>query len=790
MFSNFLKVALRNLSKNKLHSFINIFGLSLGMAVAILIGLYVQNELDYDTWFDQPDEVYRVYRQWAGDGGTIWTPSLLAQTLQDNFPEVITASGLANYGEVLLDKEGQKMYVDDVAMVDSTFFNIASFPFLQGNPAKALAQPNTIVLSKELAEKLYGQENPIGKSLRFNDENDYMVTGVLDDPPGNSHIDYNAYIQFTYYSPYWTGNNRATYVSLRKDADIPGFENRLTDHLTKLMEKELLAMGLSADEGDLPAWKLQPFEDIHLHSSGFNWINKNDGDIKYVYIFILISVLILLVAVINYTNLSTAQATQRAKEVGMRKVSGARKSQIVTQFLAESLVQSMLALLLAVVLAEFLLPYFNQITGRELGFLRSDFAGFLVPLVILAIIVGLIAGSYPALILSAFQPIKVLKGRTAKIGGKLQLRKALVVAQFAITISLIIIMTFIYKQVNFMTHKDLGFKGDQVIVVPFNQDDSFRKFTSLKQEFLSIPTVNKASSSSRVPGYMIPDWGVQIQGKEEESIYPYVIFTDEDYVETLGLSMEKGRYLSSEFAADTQNNYVVNEAFVKQNQLSEPLGTRIKFSSDTVYGQIVGVLKDFHVRGLSHPIKPLVIGGASRRYFATFNVSPQNLPQTIASIEKIWAKVEPAHPMRHSFLDDDFGEQYLEQRRFGKALLYSAVLTIFIAMLGLFGLASFTAQKRIKEIGIRKVLGATVGQISFMLIKDFVILVLISGLIALPTGFLLTRRWLEDFAYSTDINWVPFLAALVLALLIASLTVSYQAIRAASVNPVKSLRYE
>ena len=793
MLKNYFKVALRNLLKSKLHSSINILGLAISLAVAILIMLYVRNEFSYDKWFEKPDQVYRVYRQWAGSssGGTTWTPSLLAKTLQQDFPEVISASGLSFYGEVLLDYNRNKLYVDNVAVVDSTFFSILPFPFLYGNAGEALSKPNSLVISRDLSERVFGIINPIGKTILLNGEDNYEVRGVMDIPPGNAHIKYDIIIPFTFYSTSWTGNNRATYVRLQDQTDIAQLEEKITAHINKFLEKDFLEIGENPEPDDYPFWKLQPLKDIHLQSATLRFPSTSQGNMKYVYIFSLIGIIILLIAGINYMNFSTAQATQRAKEVGMRKVSGARKEHLIGQFLSESVIQSLIALILAVLLAEFLLPIFNGITDRSLSFLGGNYLPLLSPLIGLTVLVGLLAGSYPAFVLSSFEPAKVLKGTANKLGGKQFLRKGLVVAQFTISIALIIIMTFIFKQVNFMMNQELGFNGEQVVVIPMNLRSSHRKVKSLENEFKNIPGVQSIATSSRVPGQPLPDWTMKIQGKEElKNVNPRIIFVNEGYAETLDLEVVQGRFFSSEFGADTINNFVVNETFVKRFQLEEPIGQGVRFSSDTIFGKIIGVVKDYHYRGLNSPIQPLAIGGRYNKWSTIIKLSAQNIPETIAAIQSVWSKVEPEHPMQHSFLDADFAKQYTEQERFGQTLFYSTLLTIFIAMLGLFGLATFTAQKRIKEIGIRKVLGASVGQVTYMLIKDFVLLVLIAGLVAIPIGFLLTKRWLEDFAYATDISYLPFLGALIAALIIASLTVSYQAIRAATVNPVESLRNE
>ncbi|MCB0567327.1 MAG: ABC transporter permease [Phaeodactylibacter sp.] len=791
MWQNYLKTALRNLSRNKLYSGINILGLALGMAIAILILLYVNNELSYDKWVPGQENVYRVYRSWEGNkGGVVWTPSLLASKLMDEFPEVESAAGLSPYGTTMLEYKKNKRYVEEVAAVDSTFFQAVHLPFLYGNPLEALQRPQTVVLSKGLAEQIFGPVDPVGQLINLNDEGDYEVAGVLDEYPGNSHLFYQAYIPFTWFSDSWTGNNRSTYVKTHPATDITALEGKMTALLTDLKKQEYKAHNYQYSEDEFEDWKMQPMQTIHLDSKGFDWGGDTGGNIRYVYIFSLIALLLLLVAAINYVNLSTALAAQRSKEVAVRKTTGANRPQLVVQFLSETVIQSLIAAMVAVGLAEGLLPLFNTVTGRELSFLNGEPLWLILPLAGLSLLVGLLAGAFPALHLSSFEPASALKNQLGEKPGKQTFRKILVVTQFSISIALIVVMAFVFRQVHFMMESELGFQPDQVLVAPFNLDDSFKKFENLRSEFLSIPGVKSVAASSRLPGQKLPDWGMLMEGRAE-SVNPYVIFTGEGFDKTLGLEMAQGRFLSSEFTQDTVNNFVVNEAFVKQFNIPEPvLGAKVKFSFDEAYGQIVGVIRDFHFRGLQSSIRPLAISGRPSRWYAAFKVSTQDLPATVRAIEKQWAQVEPAHPMRQSFLDEDFAKQYDEQQRFGKSMLYATILTIFIAMLGLFGLATHTAQLRTKEIGIRKVLGASVTHLVSLLSRDFLKLVAIAFCVATPVAWLLSRRWLEDFAYRIEVEWWVFALAGATALLIAFLAVSYQSVRAALANPVEALRSE
>lgn len=791
MWKNYLKTALRNLARNKLYAAINILGLALGMAIAVLILLYVNNELSYDKWAPGQENVYRVYRSWEENtNGVVWTPSLLAAKLMEEFPEVEYAAGLSPYGATLLDYKKNKLYVEEVAAIDSTFFQTVHLPFLYGNPLEAMKQPRAVVLAKDLAERIFGPVDPVGQLININDEGDYEVTGVLDEFPGNSHLFYKVYIPFTWFSDSWTGNNRSTYVRLNSRAETGQLEGKMTKLLTELKKQEYRAHNYKYREEEFEAWKLQPMQSIHLDSKGFDWGGSTGGNIRYVYIFSMIAFLLLLVAGINYVNLSTALATQRAREVGVRKATGANRRQLIVQFLSETVVQSLAAALAAIGLAEWLLPLFNSVAGRQLSFLGGEPGWLILSLAGISLLVGLLAGAFPAFHLSAYQPGSALRSQAGDKPGKQTFRKALVVAQFSISITLIVVMAFVYRQVNFMMEYELGFQPGQVLVAPFNLDDSDEKFENLRSEFLSIPGVQSVAASSRVPGQPLPDWGMLLEGREE-GVNPYVIFAGEGFDKTLGLEVAQGRFLSSEFAQDTVNNFVVNEAFIRDFNVPEPvLGARVKFSFDEEYGQIVGVIRDFHFRGLQRSIRPLVISGRPSFWHASFRVSTENLPQAIRAIEAKWAQVEPAHPMRHSFLDEDFARQYDEQRRFGKSMLYATILAIFIAMLGLFGLATHTAHLRTREIGIRKVLGAGLANLVGLLSRDFLKLVLIAFCVATPAAWLLSRRWLKDFAYRIEVEWWVFALAGAAALLIAFLTVSYQSVRAAMKNPVEALKTE
>lgn len=792
MFKSYLRSASRNLLKHKLNSLINILGLSVGFAVAILIFLYIQHERSYDKWIPESEQVFRAYRSWEGGGETVWTPGPLAHTVKEELPEVIQATGLSVSSDVLLEREEEKIFMDQVAVVDSTFFEVIPLTLSEGQAEQVLKVSQNIVISERLAEQLFGNEDPIGKPIKVDTEDDYIVSGVLAPLAGNTHLEFEAYVRYSSASTRWINNNRSTYLKIRKDASIDQVESKITALITPFLEQANRESGRSPEATNYPNWRLQNLHDIHLHPLANAWFafNRNGGNIKYLYIFGMIGLIMLIVACINYVNLTTASSAQRAMEIGVRKVSGAARGQLISQFMVEALLQAAIAFILALALAELFLPFFNSITDRSLHFLNDGLQTWILSMGGLALLVGALAGIFPALIISAFKPGLILK-RAIDRGAKGNVfRRALVMVQFGVSVVLIVVVLFVFRQVNFMMSKDLGFSSEQVVVVPMNLSNSFRKVEALKSEFHRIPGVSTISTSFSVPGQPLPDWGVMVNGEDASDVF--ISWVDADFAETLDLSMVDGRFFSEQTPSDTVNAFVVNEAFLRVTQVEDPFEAQVRFtySSDEGYNKIIGVVKDFHFRGLNQDIGPMIMMYQPNYRVTSIKVSTENLDKTLKSIETLWGKVEPDHPFRYSFLDDDFAAQYAEQERFGDTMLYAALLTIFIGVLGLFGLATHSTTRRTKEIGIRKVVGATVNSIVFMLIKDFTRWVFWSALLALPLGYWLISRWLEDFAFQVDITPYPFIMAIGLAMGIAILTVCYQAIRTALANPIESLRHE
>jgi putative ABC transport system permease protein len=793
MLRNYFNTAIRTLWKHKLFSFINIFGLSLGITVAMLISLYVHHELSVDKWIPESSQVYRAYRSWA-DTPTGWayTPKPLSSTLLEGLPEVEAATYLLTDNDLLLRSSQSHHYVSSLAYVDSTFFEVVNIPLEQGDAASALRLPGSVVISDRLAELLFGTVDVVGETVRFNDEMDLQITGVFRAFDGSTHLDFEAMMQLPYEMDQWLNFSFETYLKLHPDSDVAQVEQKAYELVEPLLLQAYKEGNLEVSKDELSRWSLQPFHDIYLNSSDINAPTVQLGSYKYLYIFGVIALLVLLIAGINYINLSTARASSRAAEIGVRKVSGADKKHLVFQFLGESVLQCMLALLLALPLIEMALPVFEKITSRSLAFFQGPWFYFLLPAVGGAMLLGLIAGIYPAMVLSAYQPVKVLKGINMKGEKGHYLRHALVVTQFVGVVVLAIMMVVIYQQVSYMLEQDLGFEDEQVVRIPLNFDDSWPAVEVRKQKWIEKQGIKAVTTASVLPGERLGNITIEVDGRPEKYISPDVIYADPDYDDVLGLQMKQGRFLSYEHAADTTVNFVVNEAFLKEFEITPPyLGKRVRFPWLQNWGEIIGVVENYHQSGLDQQIRPLAISGSpALRMRMGVLVELEHWPETAQFLADEMKAIEPAHPFRHLFLDQRFAKQYDRYQQLGKTLLYSTLLTILVAVLGLLGLAIYLSQQKTKEIGIRKILGASELQLMNLLLKRFVLLVLLSSILALPIGWWLARQWLQDFAYRMELSGLPFVGAIGLALAVTLLTVSWQALRAARRNPVKALRQE
>ncbi len=796
--------------KYKFISFINLFGLTVGLTCCFLILIYILNEISYDKYNRKAKDIYRIERTFINPEtkmlnlqlGTVAPP--VAPLLQNDFKEIKKITRFYPNGTTAVKYEENKFNEKNVYFADQNLFDVFDVNVKRGNPAKALNDPYCVMLTEGIAKKYFGNEDPLNKVIKLDNQMDCKITGVFKDFPSNSHIHPSILISFNtlkdsavygekQLATNWGNNSFFTYLLLpdgndakKLEAQLPAFENR---HIVE-----------QGDPGkfkpsDWSKLSLRKLTDIHLYSHSDLEAEEN-GDIKRVYIFSAIALFILLIACINYMNLSTARSVVRAKEIGIRKVVGAVRGELIFQFLSESVLISWIAIILAFTLTVVLLPWLNQLSGQQLSpslFLKWQ---VIIPIVLVPFVVGIISGLYPAMFLSSFQPIKVLKGFFKVGGSSISFRKVLVVTQFALSIVLIIATVIVIKQLRFMQNKSLGFDKEHIVTLQYNPalKDSYESF---KTELLSDPSIKSVGRSSRIPtGRLLDAMGSQMNRGDSfaptKADIKYVT-ADEDYLPTYGVKMVAGRNFSKEFGMDT-SAFLINEAAVKVLGLrsnEEAIGKPFRYGQRQ--GQLVGVFNDFHFESLHQRILPLVIfipkkaGDYSR---LSLKISGNNIPAALSKIESTWKKFLPDVPYEYTFLDENFQKLYQSEERQKAIFTIFACIAIFIACLGLFGLSAFAITQRIKEIGIRKVLGASVSNIVTLLSKDFLKLVIIAAVIAYPLAWYAMNTWLQDFAYRINISWWVFLLAGIIAAAIAFATISLQSVKAALANPVKSLRTE
>ena len=803
MIKNYFKTAWRNLRKNKIFSAINIIGLAIGMAACIIIMLFVGYEKNFDGIHAK--NIYRLDEVQKFEGmvepqNVALSMFPMGPTLKNEFPEVRNFTRVRENQKVNINYDGKKVYLPAICWVDSTFLDIFDFKLISGNRATALQKPNSAVITEETAKKLFGSGNPVGKTIQrySNDTINLIVTGVLKNVPPNSHMQFDALFSFnTIFRPQmannWGGNWLVTYLDLAPNTNIAAMEKKFPAYLKQHMA-----------EGD--NWKhyelfLQPLKEVHSGSTNIthDYVNFQKFDKRYTYIFSIIGIIILVIACINFMNLSTARSAERAKEVGIRKSIGAERSQLALQFIGESVLLSFIALILAVILAKLFLPYVNNLSQRELELPLFSNLPLLLAIVGGTVFVGLISGIYPAAYLSSFQAVKVLKGSVQSGKNKSTLRNILVVGQFTGAIFLIIATTFAVKQLRFMQSKDPGFNKDQVMILPLN-NKSNEKFSTIKKELLSSTLVTSVTGAQQQLGNNLHQTGVVFHGDgPARELTSSQVVVDPDYLEVYKIPLIAGRNFSNDYASDNAKTYIINESLARELLKSKPkaeysslLGRNFGFGGMDSAGQIIGVTKDFNFNSLHHKIETLCIFNQSDWGFGemAIRINGQKAKETIALVESTWKKLVPDTPFEYSFLDEHFTELYKADSQVSKVVAALATLAIIISCLGLFGLASYSAERKVKEIGIRKVLGASVQNIVMLLSGNFLKLVLISNLIAIPLAWWAINKWLQDFAYRIDIVWWVFAFAAVIALFIALVTVSFQAIKAAVANPVKSLRTE
>jgi len=802
MFKNYLKVAFRSLNKNRIYAFINILGLALGLAVTILVFLFVKDETSYDKHWNDSGRIYRTGINANMMGQTLEgpiSPEPMAQALRSEFTDIETATRMQSFRqEILMSHEQTKIYIQNGAFADSAFFKVFSYKFIHGNPETALKEDNAIVLTEETARKLFGDENAMGGIVRYDDRNDFIVRGIIEKPIGHSHFEFDMFIAQNRDNHVWMSNNHHTYFKIKKGVDVIAFKDEMDRNFMKKIEPDVERFSnMSVEEfmamGNAFEYKIMPLQDIHLHSQQDYEIRQN-GNIMYIYVFIGIALLVILIAGINFMNLSTARSGKRAKEVGVRKVSGASKKMLVSQFLIESVIQSFIALFLAFIFVELFLPGFNNIMETELSLFNNHLMQTFLFALFVTLIYGLFAGSYPAFFLSSFKPIAVLKGDFTKTKGGGMLRKGLVITQFTASTILIIGMIIIFQQISFLHNKDIGFKGDQVIVVPLQTDQMTENFRNYNDIFLKNSSVLNVTRASYFPGDNPNQNMFSMEGSPEQ-LPLWNMEVDYGFFETLNVKLAEGRKFNKALDNDSIPTFILNEAAVKNLNIENPIGRRISNGfrpngEEIVYGEIIGIVKDFHIEGFNQEIRPMILSVTNNVWFAAFKIAKNDMNKTIDYIETEWNKLEPSHPFRYTFLDQKFGALLRQQENFATMFLFLTILAIVISAMGLYGLSSYTAEQRTKEIGIRKVLGASVSSIMKMLTKDFIKLVLIANIFAWPITYLLAKNWLTNFSYQIDMPILPYVFATILALIIALITVSSQAYLAANSDPINALKYE
>jgi putative ABC transport system permease protein len=807
MFKYFFKTAFRNLTKHKGFSFINIAGLTLGLTACILIGLFVRDENQFDKFLPGADQVYRVYNHYTNNEGTqdlaVATP-MFATTLKQDFPEVEQTARVFMQPEnkTLFEAANKKIYEQNGFYVDSTYFDVFPLTFKYGTSVKALDDPSSIVISESMAKVFFGNTDPVGKQLLM-DKSPFTVKGVFLKNP-------KFHLQFDYLVPLsaaqlpkdrmqsWGWQQFYNYVKLKKGTNVGLLQAKFQADVSQKSSPFLKEMQSS----DKPIF--QPLQKIHLYSADFKYDMAQRGNITYVRALTIIAMFILLIACFNFINLATAKSLQRAKEVGVRKTIGADRKQLIFQFIGETIFLTFISMIISIALAAILLPWLNNFTGKNISFAVFENPFVLLLFVVLVLIVGILAGFYPALVLSNFKPLKVLKGAvTNDAAGKVPwLRHGLVVIQFTLSVLLIISAVVVFRQVNYLHNKDLGFTKDQIMFFPMRGDNMFKNDNAFKNDLLQLPGVTSVSIGYGFPGdavagdeIIVPKNGQEVKQSATQ------LMVDYDYIKTLGLQLVAGRDFSKSMSTDKDHAWIINETAVKelgfgtpQNALGKKLSWHVwnnKNPDSLKTGEVIGVVKDFNYKSLYDKVGTTVLQIFSdAAWKVAVKMKAAGMGTTINEVKNIWNKFSPEYPIEYKFLDENFEQMYRSEDKLKSLLWIFTAIAIFVGCLGLFGLAAYTAERRRKEVGIRKVLGASTKGVVVLLSKEFIKLVLISLLIASPVAWYFMNKWLQDFAYRINISWWIFILAGVLTILIALITVSFQAVKAAMANPVKSLRSE
>lgn len=803
MLYNYFKIAVRHIVRDRAFAFINILGLAIGLACSILIALFVYDELTYEQSHEKSERIYRLACEYflPNDGGSenmavIGAP--VGPVVKQDFPQVEHFTRIRQRADVVIERESSReRFYERIHFIDSTAFDVFSLPLIDGDPQTALSNPNSIVLSEKMAQKYFGTKEALGERLTFPEDTlELLVTGVMENMPGNTSLQmdfllpYHLQAQMGVYMLSWWGFNTQTYLLMKEGINIDAFANDIrrvsANHIADQEESS----------GYRQEYFLQALGSIHLHSKLRGEFTPN-SEAKYVYIFALIGAFILLIACINFMNLATARSSRRAKEIGLRKVVGARRPQLITQMLSEAIVLSVPAMLFALLIVFLTIPSLNDLTAKSLSFTQLLHPTFIATLFVVTLGVGVLSGSYPALFLSAYRPIETLKGIFTQGGRGSRLREGLVIFQFAISITLIASTLIIYQQIQYMQQADLGFAKEQVIFLPTHRGvNTQQTFNLLKEELEELPEVEAASLSSHVPGHELGN-NVVRKGWTSEAEWSDMRFlsVDYDFVKTYQVELAAGRSFDESYGTDQEEAFLLNEAGIKRlgwNTPEEALGQKLRWQRKQ--GRVIGVVKDFYFMSVQNPIEPFIFVMANHQHnrvgYLSLRLNSDDYPKLISKIETIYSSVLPNRSFEYHFLDEDFNQQYQSEMRFGTLFVNFSLLAIFIACLGLFGLAAFNMTQRIKEVSIRKVLGASTSSIAGLLSRKFMVLVGVAFLIATPISWVMMRTWLNDFSYRIQPDFWHFLIAGMLAFLIALLTISFHVWKSTRTNPAMALRNE
>lgn len=794
MFQNLIKVALRVISKDLFYSFFNIAGLTIGITSSIFLLLYVLNELSYDRYHENSDNIYRVVSHISEpDDAFDWAVAQIpfAPQVKEDYPEVVQYVRYIDAGRTLFKKDDSFFYEDDVYFVDSTVFEVFSWKLISGNPETALNEPKSIVVTKSFSERYFGTDDPVGSSIETTSGELYKVTGLMEDVPQNSHLKFSALVSrntLPRQMGSWGNFGVYTYLLLPEDTDYKQFESKISEMYDKYMAQIFEAMGIKIE------YVLHPLPWIHLNSD-YEAEPEPTGSKAYIYIFSIVALFMLVIASINYMNLATARSTRRAREVGLRKVMGSSRGLLIFQFLTESIILTIISVILSLLLVKLLMPEFNLLSGKLLDFSSLFQMNMILSLIGIIVLLGVVGGSYPAFYLSRFNPEKVLKGEVTSGYKKFSFRKVLVVIQFSISLVMIVSTWVVYSQIGFLKNKDVGFDKTNVIRLNLSTRDMVRQSDVFKEELVANPQIiNVGTTNTRVGGgsgksiFMVET----SEGMDERGVNFGVC--DDAYIETLGITILEGRDFSLKQMADTATGVLINETMAKRMNWDNPIGKKVQIGSDgdneNPVARVVGLMKDFNQTGLYNEVESYLLMFRLDNRVIYVKFKDNDVTSTIDYIEKKWKEVFQGIPFEYHSLEEDFSNQFEEDQKRGLILAVFSILIIIIASLGLYGLSSYTVEQRTKEIGIRKVLGANVGNITGMISKEFFILILISMIIAFPVAYFLMKNWLQNYTYQTSLSiWIFVLSGLAI-MIIAFVTISYHTLRAGNANPVDSIRQD